>query len=413
MKEEIKNRFLRYVGLDTQSDESSETCPSTEKQLVMLRMLRDELKEMGLEDAEMDENGYVMATLPANNGKNHPVVGFIAHVDTSPDMPGVDVKPRIIEDYDCGDIELNKELKLVLSPGDFPEMKQYRGQTLIVTDGTTLLGADDKAGVAEIMCAVDYLIKHPEIKHGPVKIGFTPDEEIGRGVDKFNVEKFAADWAYTMDGGEIGELEYENFNAAGAKINIQGKNIHPGYAKGKMQNALLMAMELNALLPVFERPEFTQDYEGFYHLVKMEGSVEKSFIQYIIRDHNHDLFEKKKKVMKECVDFMNQRYGNDAFKLDLKDQYFNMCEQVKPVFHIVETAKKAMEELDIKPHIRPIRGGTDGSRLSYMGLPCPNIFAGGHNFHGKYEFVPIESMEKATKVIIKIIEMNGLVETEA
>ncbi len=413
MKEEIKNRFLRYVGLDTQSDESSETCPSTEKQLVMLRMLRDELKEMGLEDAEMDENGYVMATLPANNGKSHPVVGFIAHVDTSPDMPGVDVKPRIIEDYDGGDIELNKELKLVLSPDDFPEMKQYRGQPLIVTDGTTLLGADDKAGVAEIMCAVDYLINHPEIKHGPVKIGFTPDEEIGRGVDRFDVEKFAADWAYTMDGGEIGELEYENFNAAGAKINIQGKNIHPGYAKGKMQNALLMAMELNALLPVFERPEFTQDYEGFYHLVKMEGSVEKSFIQYIIRDHNHDLFEKKKQVMKECVDFMNLRYGNDAFKLDLKDQYYNMCEQVKPVFHIVETAKKAMEELDIEPHIRPIRGGTDGSRLSYMGLPCPNIFAGGHNFHGKYEFVPIESMEKATKVIIKIIEMNGLVETEA
>ena len=413
MKEEIKNRFLRYVGLDTQSDEGSETCPSTEKQLVMLSMLRDELKEMGLHDAEMDENGYVMATLPANNGKNFPVIGFIAHVDTSPDMPGVNVKPRIIDNYDGGEIKLNKDLKLALSPGDFPELKQYKGQTLIVTDGTTLLGADDKAGVTEIMCAIEYLIKHPEIKHGPVKIGFTPDEEIGRGVDKFNVEKFAADWAYTMDGGEIGELEYENFNAASAKINIQGRNIHPGYAKGKMQNALLMAMELNALLPVFERPEFTQDYEGFYHLTKMEGSVEKSLIQYIIRDHNHDLFEKKKQVMKDCVDFMNSRYGEGVFTLELKDQYYNMCEKVTPVFHIVETAKKAMEELGIKPHIRPIRGGTDGSRLSYMGLPCPNIFAGGHNFHGKYEFVPLESMEKATKVIIKIIELNGLVETEA
>lgn len=413
MKEEIKTRFLRYISLDTQSDENSETCPSTPKQLVMLQMLRDELLEMGLTDASMDENGYVMATLPANNGKEGPVIGFIAHVDTSPDMPGVNVNPQFIENYDAGDIILNKELNLTLSPKDFPEMKQYAGQTLIVTDGTTLLGADDKAGVTEIMAAVEYLTKHPEVKHGPIKIGFTPDEEIGRGVDHFDVAKFGAEWAYTMDGGEIGELEYENFNAAGAKIHIQGKNIHPGYAKGKMQNALLMAMELNALLPVFERPEFTQDYEGFFHLVKMEGSVEKSFIQYIIRDHNKDIFENRKKVMQQCVDFMNQRYGDGAFTLELKDQYFNMKEKIEPVCHIINTAKRAMEELGIKPHIRPIRGGTDGSRLSYMGLPCPNIFAGGHNFHGKYEFVPLESMEKATLVILKIIEMNGQKESEA
>ncbi len=407
MKEDIKKRFLRYISLDTQSDENSASCPSTAKQLVLLKMLRDELFEMGLSDASMDENGYVMATLPANNGKSGPVIGFIAHVDTSPDMPGENVKPRFIEQWDGSDIVLNKDLNLTLSSKDFPEMKQYTGQTLIVTNGTTLLGADDKAGITEIMTSIEYLVKHTEIKHGPIKVGFTPDEEIGRGVDYFDVKKFAADWAYTMDGGEIGELEYENFNAASAKINIQGKNIHPGYAKSKMQNALLMAMELNALLPVFDRPEFTQDYEGFFHLVKMEGSVEKSFIQYIIRDHNREIFEKRKKVMQQCVDFMNERYGSGAFTLELKDQYYNMREQVEPVYHIVETAKKAMEELGIIPHIRPIRGGTDGSRLSYMGLPCPNIFAGGHNFHGKYEFVPLDSMEKATLVILKIIEMNG------
>lgn len=411
MKEDIKNRFLRYIALDTQSDENSDTCPSTAKQLVLLRLLRDELLALGLTDASIDENGYVMATLPANNGKAGPVIGFISHVDTSPDMSGENIKPRFVENWDGSDIVINKELNLTLSVKDFPEMKQYTGQTLIVTDGTTLLGADDKAGITEIMTAIEYLVKHPEIKHGPIKIGFTPDEEIGRGVDYFDVKKFAADWAYTMDGGEIGELEYENFNAASAKINIQGRNIHPGYAKGKMQNALLMAMELNALLPVFERPEFTQDYEGFYHLVKMEGSVEKSFIQYIIRDHNKEIFEKRKKVMQQCVDFLNERYGSEAFTLELKDQYYNMREQVEPVYHIVETAKKAMEVLGIKPHIRPIRGGTDGSRLSYMGLPCPNIFAGGHNFHGKYEFVPLESMEKATLVLLKIIEMNGAGDT--
>lgn len=407
MKEAVKNRFLRYVGYDTQSDDSSQTFPSTDKQLVLLRLLRDELAEMGLTDASIDKNGYVMATLPANNGKSGPAVGFIAHVDTSPDMPGNDIKARIVENWDGEDIILNSELGIVLSPADFPEMKQYRGQNLIVTDGTTLLGADDKAGVAEIMTAVEYLVNHPEIKHGPIKIGFTPDEEIGRGVDYFDVQRFGADWAYTMDGGEIGELEFENFNAAGAKITIQGKNIHPGYAKGKMQNALLMAMEFNALLPVFDRPEFTQDYEGFFHLVKMEGSVEKSSIQYIIRDHNRELFEKRKEIMKQCAGFMNQRYGEGSFVLDMKDQYYNMREKVEPEYHIVETARKAMEAVGVEPKIKPIRGGTDGSRLSYMGLLCPNIFAGGHNFHGKHEFVPVESMEKATQVILKIIELNA------
>jgi len=407
MKESIKTRFLRYVSLDTQSDDNSETCPSTKKQLVMLQMLHDELKALGLADVSMDGNGYVMATLPANNGKTGPVIGFIAHVDTSPDMPGENVKPRLVENYDGGDILLNKELKLVLSPNDFPEMRQYAGQTLIVTDGTTLLGADDKAGVTEIMTAVEYLVNHPEIKHGPVKIGFTPDEEIGRGVDHFDVKKFAADWAYTMDGGEVGELEFENFNAAFAKVNIQGRNIHPGYAKGKMQNSLLMAMEFNGLLPVFDRPEFTQDYEGFFHLMKIDGSVEKAVIQYIIRDHDRDLFEKRKETIIECTDFMNARYGEGCFTLELKDQYYNMREKVEPVYHIVETARKAMEALGIEPKIKPIRGGTDGSRLSYMGLPCPNIFAGGHNFHGKFEFVPLESMEKATRVILEIIKMNS------
>ncbi len=407
MKENIKLRFLKYVSLDTQSDDSSETCPSTKKQLVMLRLLHDELKSFGLSEVSIDGNGYVMATLPANNGKAGPVIGFVAHVDTSPDMPGENIKPRIVENYDGGDILLNKELKLVLSPSDFPEIKQYAGQTLIVTDGTTLLGADDKAGVTEIMTAVEYLVNHPEIKHGPIKIGFTPDEEIGRGVDFFDVKKFGADWAYTMDGGEIGELEFENFNAAHAKVTIQGRNIHPGYAKGKMQNALLMAMEFNALLPVFDRPEFTQDYEGFFHLMKMEGTVEKASIQYIIRDHDRPLFEKRKQTIKQCADFMNARYGEGCFTLELKDQYFNMREKVEPVYHIVETARLAMEALGIEPKIKPIRGGTDGSRLSYMGLLCPNIFAGGHNFHGKFEFVPLESMEKATQVILKIVELNS------
>lgn len=407
MKNIIKDRFLKYVSIDTQSDENSETCPSTKKQLVLLRMLHDELIAMGLSDVSMDANGYVMGTLPANNGKTGPAIGFVAHVDTSSDMPGNDIKPRLVENYDGGDVLLNQELNLVLSPREFPEMKQYTGQTLIVTDGTTLLGADDKAGITEIMTAIEHLAKYPEIKHGPIKVGFTPDEEIGRGVDHFDVKKFGAEWAYTMDGGEIGELEYENFNAASAKVNIQGRNIHPGYAKGKMQNALLMAMEFNALLPVFDRPEFTQDYEGFFHLIKSEGSVEKAVIQYIIRDHDRNLFEKRKETMQQCADFMNQRYGKGCFDLEMKDQYYNMRQMVEPQYHIVEAARKAMVAIGIEPKIKPIRGGTDGSRLSYMGLPCPNIFAGGHNFHGKFEFVPLESMEKATQVILKIVEMNA------
>lgn len=406
MKDSVINRFLRYVSIDTQSDENSDSCPSTAKQLNLLRMLYDELRAFGLQDVSMDSNGYVMATLPANNGKDGPVIGFIAHVDTSPDMPGENVNPKIVENWDGKDIVLNPEQGIVLSPSDFPEMNLYVGQTLIVTDGTTLLGADDKAGIAEIMTAIEYLVSHPEVKHGPVKIGFTPDEEIGRGVDKFEVEKFGADWAYTVDGGQIGELEFENFNAAGAKVFIQGRNIHPGYAKGKMKNALLMAMEFNALLPVFDRPEFTQDYEGFFHLIKVEGIVEKAMMQYIIRDHSRPVFEQRKKMLQQCVDFMNERYGDGSFILEMKDQYYNMREKVEPQYHIVETARKAMESLGIEPKIKPIRGGTDGSWLSFRGLPCPNIFAGGHNFHGKYEFVPLESMVKATEVVLKIIEMN-------
>lgn len=408
MKKQILDRFLRYVAIDTQSDDSSTVFPSTSKQLDLLKLLRDELLALGLKDTVLDEFGYVMATLPANTTKKVPVIGFIAHVDTAPDMSGANIKPRLVENYDGSVIVLNRELDIVLSPGEFPELKEYTGQTLIVTDGTTLLGADDKAGVTEIMAAVEYLVNHPEIEHGTIKIGFTPDEEVGRGVDKFEVQRFGADFAYTMDGGGVGELEYENFNAAGAKVFIKGRNIHPGYAKNKMKNAILMAMEFNALLPVNERPEFTQDYEGFYHVVKSEGSVEQAMLQYIIRDHIRQRFELRKLLFTACIDFMNQRYGKDTFTVELKDQYFNMREQVEPVFHIVETARQAMIELGIEPKVVPIRGGTDGARLSYMGLPCPNIFAGGHNFHGKMEYVPLESMEKATKVILKIIELYTL-----
>ena len=403
MKKDLLSRFLRYVSIDTQSDENSGTTPSSEKQLDLLRLLHDELKALGLE-VILDGHGYIMATLPANITKTVPVIGFIAHVDTSPDMSGTGVKSNIIENYDGEDILLNPEQDIILSPSDFPELKDYIGHTLIVTDGTTLLGADDKAGVTEIMTAVEYLVKHPEIMHGTIKIGFTPDEEIGRGVDKFDVKKFGADFAYTMDGGGVGELEYENFNAAGAKVIIQGRNIHPGYAKNKMLNALLLATEFNAMLPVNERPEFTEDYEGFFHLTRIEGTVEKAVIQYIIRDHDKAKFEQKKAFFLQCADFTNKRYGSGVFSPELKDQYYNMKEKVEPVFHIVETARRAMEELGIEPKVVPIRGGTDGARLSYMGLPCPNIFAGGHNFHGKFEYVPLESMEKAVKVILKIVE---------
>lgn len=402
--EKLLDRFLRYVAIDTQSDENSESQPSTAKQLKLLGLLRDELRSMGLE-AEMDEWGYVMATLPANCDHPSPKVGFIAHVDTAPDASGADIKPQIIENYDGGNIDLKGVEGLSLRVEDFPEMAAYKGQTIITTDGTTLLGADDKAGVAEIMHAVQYMVEHPEFKHPEVKIGFTPDEEIGRGVVKFDVKKFGADFGYTMDGGAIGELEFENFNAAAATIHIQGCNIHPGYAKGKMKNAIHIGMELNSLLPAEQRPEYTEGYEGFYHLISFKGSVEEANFSYIIRDHDMDMYEKRKQVMLQCTDFINQKYGEGTATCEIKHQYYNMRKQVEPHFHIVEKAVKAMEMNGIKPKIQPIRGGTDGANLSFMGLPCPNIFAGGHNFHGKLEFVPLESMEAATKVILGILSL--------
>lgn len=403
--ETVLDKFLRYVAVDTQSDYDSASQPSTVKQLNLSKLLVTELQQMGIVDASLDEYGYVMATIPANTDKKTPVIGFISHVDTSPDMSGAGVKPQLIKNYDGGDVILNKEKNIALAVKDFPELTLYKGQTLITTDGTTLLGADDKAGVAEIMWAAEYLMAHPEIKHGAIRIGFTPDEEIGRGVDKFDVKRFAADYAYTMDGGMVGELEYENFNAALAKINVQGRNIHPGYAKDKMINAILVAMELNAMLPVNQRPEFTEGYDGFFHVMKMNGTVEEAEIQYIIRDHNREKFEQKKVFIQQCVDFLNKRFGEGVLTLELKDQYYNMREMVEPHYHIVDTAFKAMEMAGVKPIIRPIRGGTDGSRLSYMGLPCPNIFAGGHNFHGKFEYVPVESMEKACQVILNIVQL--------
>ena len=383
--EKILDKFLRYVSFDTQSCEESESQPSTAKQLKLLEQLRGELSGLGIE-ATLDEFGYVMATIPANTGKKIPKIGFIAHVDTSPDAPGDNIKPQIIENYDGGDIPLGDGK--ILRVSEFPEMAQYRGQTMITTDGTTLLGADDKAGVAEIMCAAEYIVNHPEFEHGEIMISFTPDEEIGRGVVKFDVKKFGADFGYTMDGGMIGELEYENFNAAGAKIHVAGRNIHPGYAKGKMINACLVAMELNAMLPVEQRPEFTQGYEGFIHLTSFKGVVEEADMSYIIRDHDAAKLEEKKAVVQAAVDFINAKYGN-IVTADIKDQYRNMREMVEPHFHIVENAMKAMEMAGIKPKVQPIRGGTDGANLSFMGLPCPNIFAGGHNFHGKLEFVPL------------------------
>ncbi|MCX6258235.1 MAG: peptidase T [Bacteroidia bacterium] len=405
MKNDVLDRFLRYIAIDTKSDDDSTSCPSTGKQFNLAKILVEELKSMGLSDASLDENCYIMATLPANTDKAIPVIGLISHMDTSPDMSGENVRPQFIENYDGKDILLNKELNIILSPADFPELLDYKGQTLVTTDGTTLLGADDKAGIAEIVTAIDYLLKNPQIKHGTIKIGFTPDEEIGRGVDKFDVQKFGATYAYTMDGGAIGELEYENFNAAMAKISVQGRNVHPGYAKNKMFNSMLIAMELNDLLPVNERPEFTQDYEGFYHLIKMDGNVEKSEIRYIIRDHDRQKFENKKVLIRNVVDFINKKYPGNPVSLELTDQYYNMREKVEPVYHVVEKARKAMELCGVEPKVVPIRGGTDGARLSYMGLPCPNIFAGGHNFHGKMEYVPVESMQKAVEVIIKLIDL--------
>ncbi len=404
--ENILERFLRYVSVDTQSNEESASQPSTEKQWDLLKMLCKELNDMGVE-ASLDEYGYVMGTIPSNIEKDVPAVGFIAHVDTAPDASGKDVKPQIIKNYDGSDIALKGVQGLYLKPSEFPELLHFIGQTLITTDGTTLLGADDKAGVAEIMNAAQWIMEHPEFKHGTIKIGFTPDEEIGRGVVKFDVKRFGADYAYTMDGGEIGELEFENFNAASAKIHIQGRNVHPGSAKGKMKNAILIGQELNSLLPIEQRPEYTEGYEGFFHIISFKGAVEEADFAYIIRDHDAVKFDRKKEVIRECVDFINRKYGEGTAVLDLRDQYRNMREQVEPHYHIIEKAVKAMEMEGIKPKIQPIRGGTDGANLSYMGLPCPNIFAGGLNFHGKMEFVPLESIEAASKVILNIIGLFG------
>ena len=402
--EKIRDRFLRYVAVDTMSNEDSETQPSAEKELNLLRMLRDELVGLGVE-ATLDEWGYVMASIPSNVEEAVPAIGFIAHVDTSPDASGAAIKPQIIPDYDGSDVPLKGVPGLVLAVGDFPELLAHKGETLITTDGTTLLGADDKAGVAEIMSAVQYIVEHPEFKHGKICIGFTPDEEIGRGVVKFDVERFGAEYAYTMDGGEVGELEFENFNAASASLHVQGRNVHPGYAKGKMLNAIRIAEEFDALLPPSQKPEYTEGYEGFLHIIGFKGTVEESDVTYIIRDHDSVKFEALKKTMRDCEAFINARYGTGTAVLTIKDQYRNMREQVEPHYHIVEKAVKAMEMAGIKPHIQPIRGGTDGANLSFKGLPCPNIFAGGLNFHGKFEWVTVENMEKAEAVILNIIKL--------
>lgn len=402
---DVIDRFLRYIKIDTESDVNSETCPSTQKQWDLARLLKAELDELGLEDVSLDENGYVMATLPGNTSRNVPVIGWIAHMDTSPDMSGKDVKAQWVENYDGGDIVLNQEQNIVMSPIDFPELKQYIGQKIITTDGTTLLGADDKAGIAAIMAAVKYLVDHPAVEHGTIKVGFTPDEEIGRGADLFDVEKFGADFAYTMDGGELGELEYENFNAAGAKITVKGRSVHPGTAKDKMINAINIAMDIAGMLPRQMRPEHTEKYDGFFHLMHFNGSLELTTLEYIIREHDHDKFEWQKGLLEKAVEMANYKYGPDTASLVMKDQYYNMKEKILPVFHIVETAREAMLALGIAPKIIPVRGGTDGARLSYEGLPCPNLFTGGHNYHGRFEYLPAESLEKSVEVILKIIEL--------
>jgi tripeptide aminopeptidase len=401
----VVEKFLKYVSFDTRSEEDSATVPSTSGQLVFAKELVEEMKSIGLKDAAMDEKGYIMATLPSNIEKEIPTIGFIAHMDTSMEMSGANVKPKFVENYDGGDILLNKEHNVVLSPNDFPELKNYIGQTLITTDGTTLLGADDKAGVAEIMAAMEYIINNPEIKHGTIRIGFTPDEEVGRGADHFDVEKFGADLAYTIDGGEIGELECENFNAASAKVTVRGRSVHPGYAKGKMINSTLIAGELISMFPKDETPENTEGYEGFYHLVSMSGGVEETKLSYIIRDFDEKGFERRKKIVTGYADTLKKKYGDNTVALEIKEQYRNMKEKIEPVKHVVDIAFQAMKESNIVPKVQPIRGGTDGARLSFMGLPTPNIFTGGHNFHGKYEYVPVYSMEKAVEVIIKIIEL--------
>ncbi len=401
----ITERFLKYVSFTTTSDENTNMTPSTPGQMVFANYLVDELKSIGLKEVELDRNGYIMATLPENTDKLIPTIGFVAHMDTSPDMSGKNVKARVLTNYDGKNIILNPEKQIIFETVKYPEILQYKGQDIVITDGTTLLGADDKAGLAEIVSAMEYLIAHPEIKHGKIRVGFTPDEEIGQGADHFDVSKFNADWAYTMDGGEIGELEYENFNAASAKVHFNGLNVHPGYAYHKMRNSMRIAQEFVGMLPRWETPEHTQDYEGFYHLTNMEGTVEKSTLSYIIRDHDRDRFERRKKEIIHLVHKINAEFGEDTATIDIKDQYYNMREMVEPVMHVVDLAFEAMEAVGVKPNVKPIRGGTDGSRLSYMGLPCPNIFAGGHNFHGRFEFVPVQSMEKAMMVVVKIAEL--------
>ncbi|HET8810235.1 MAG TPA: peptidase T [Flavobacteriaceae bacterium] len=406
-KQPLIDRFISYVTIDTESDPNSKTTPSTEKQWDLARKLAKELETMGMSEVSIDENAYVMASLPATVSHNVPVIGFISHIDTSPDFTGKNVNPQIVENYDGKDIVLNPEENIILSPRYFEDLLQYKGQTLITTDGTTLLGADDKAGITEIMEAMKYLLAHLEIEHGKIRVGFPPDEEIGRGAHKFDVEKFGAEWAYTMDGSQIGELEYENFNAAEATVSIQGKIVHPGYAKGKMVNSMYIAQDFINSLPKLETPEHTEGREGFFHLTNMEGSVDKTILHYIIRDHEKEHFEARKAVVESLAEEINAQYEKEVVKVEINDQYFNMREKVEPVMHIVELAEAAMIAVDVKPDIKPIRGGTDGAQLSFMGLPCPNIFAGGHNFHGRYEYVPVESMQKAVEVIVKIAELTA------
>ena len=403
-KEHIINRFVKYVTIDTESDPNNPDFPSTENQWDLAKVLVEELKQIGMEDVDLDDNCYIMATLPSNIDYKVPTIGFIAHIDTSPDFTGKNVRPQIVENYQGNNILLNEEKNIVLSPDYFDDLLQYKGQTLITTNGTTLLGADDKAGITEIVSAMEYLIQHPEIKHGKIRICFTPDEEVGKGAHLFDVEKFGAEWAYTMDGSQIGELEFENFNAASAKIVITGKIVHPGYAKGKMINSMLIANEFIAALPSDEIPEKTAGYEGFFHLHDMQGNVEETILEYIIRDHDFGLFESRKKVVQQIAIDFNEKYNKEIIKVEIEDQYYNMKEKITPVMHIVDIAEEVMKDLGITPIIKAIRGGTDGSQLSFKGLPCPNIFAGGHNFHGRFEYVPVESMIKATEVIIGIAE---------
>ena len=404
----LVERFLKYVSFDTQSSEETEVTPSTPGQMVFAKYLKEELESLGLEDITLDEHGYLFATLPANIDNPVPTIGFIAHMDTSPDMSGKDVSPRIVQNYDGSDIVLCAEENVVLSPSQFPELLDHKGEDLIVTNGKTLLGADDKAGIAEIVSAIVYLKEHPEIKHGKIRIGFNPDEEIGLGAHKFDVEKFGCDWAYTMYGGEVGELEFENFNAASAKITFKGRNVHPGYAKNKMVNSIRVANRFCAMLPAHETPEHTEGYEGFYHLISFNGDVEQTTVAYIIRDHDRARFESRKKKIERFISEINAEYGEGTATLELRDQYYNMREKIEPVMHIIDTAFAAMEAVGVKPNVKPIRGGTDGAQLSFKGLPCPNIFAGGLNFHGRYEFAPIQNMEKAMKVIVKIAELVAI-----